>query len=224
MGWTASEWDNYWRTSGPPQDVVDAQRRWAERIKRFTMKRDLRLRSMADFGCGPGDTLLELAELYPDTSFHGFEISSVLANRNRKKATELGLQNVSFETAKLPTVPDRLTYDLVLCIATLHYVEANLLALRNLFMTVRPGGHLIFNYPNTFTARWYHENIPEADEVQRRRFALVLAGKNLLSRRRIAGALGRPCRSFWKEAGESMDRANPCVFVSRQREATTDQL
>ncbi len=172
---------------------------------------------MADFGCGPGITLLELAELYPDTSFYGFETSRVLVDRNKKKATELGLQNVSFEATKLPTVPYRLAFDLVLCIATLHYVENSLRALRNLFMAVRPGGHLIVNYPNTFSERWYRENIPKSDEVQRRRFALVLAGKNLLSKRKIAVALGRPCRNFWKEVGESMDRANPCMFVSKSK-------
>ncbi len=215
MGWTSSEWDVYWMTSGSPPDVVEAQRRWVHRIKRFSRIRDLRFRYMADFGCGPGVTLLELAELYPDTSFHGFETSNGLASRNKAVAAELGLQNVSFEVTKLPMVPNGLAFDLVLCIATLHYVENSLRALRNLFMTVRPGGHLIFNYPNTFTAHWYRENVPKSDETLRRRFALVMAGKNLLSERKIAGALGRPCRSFWKEVGESMERANPCVFVSR---------
>ncbi len=223
-GWTSSEWDDYWRTSEPSRDVVDAQRRWVQRIKRLTRKRDLRLRSMADFGCGPGIMLLELAQMYPDTSFHGFETSSGLVNRNQREAAELGLQNVSFAVTKLPTVPIRLTFDLVLCIATLHYVENSLLALRSLFMAVRRGGHLIVNYPNNFTARWYRENIPEADESLRRRFALVLAGKNLLSRRKIAGALGRPCRSFWKEVGEGADKANPCVFMSKPWEPTASQL
>ncbi len=186
-----------------------------KRIQLFSLKRDLSLRSMADFGCGPGITLLQLAELYPDTSFHGFEISSVLVDRNRKKATELGLQNVSFETAKLPTVPNRLTFDLVLCIATLHYVVDSLRALRNLFATVRPGGHLIFNYPNIFTMYWYRGNIARSDETLRRRFVLVLGGRNLLSKSKIQEVLGEPCRNFWKEVGESMDRANPCVFVSK---------
>ncbi|MFQ5910206.1 MAG: class I SAM-dependent methyltransferase [Thermoplasmata archaeon] len=222
MRWTASEWDDYWRASGLPQDVVDAQRRWVQRIKRFSLKRHTKLRSVADFGCGPGITLLELAKLYPDTSFHGFETSRLLVERNQKVAMEMGLQNVSFETAKLPAVPDRLTYDLVLCIATLHYIENGLLAVRNLFRTVRPDGHLIFNYPNIFTVHWYRESIAKSDEAQRRRFALVLAGKNLLSKRKIAVALGRPCGSFWKEVGETMDRANPCVFVSKPRGAEAE--
>ncbi len=215
MGWTSSEWNDYWRTSGPPQDVVDAQRRWVRRVKRFGMKRDLRFRSMADFGCGPGITLLELAQLYPAASFHGFETSRALVDRNRQKATELGLQNVRFEATNLPAVPNRLTFDLVLCIATLHYVENGLLALRNLFRTVKPGGHLIFNYPNTFTAHWYRENVPKSDTALRRRFALVLGGRNLLSKSKIKELLGESCRNFWKEVGESMDRANPCVFVSK---------
>ncbi len=195
-----------------------------QRIKRFSTKRGLRFRSMADFGCGPGIALLELAELYPAASFHGFEISSALVDRNRKKATELGLQNVSFETTTLPTVPRTFTVDLVLCIATLHYIEASLLALQNLFMTVRPGGLLIFNYPNTFTAHWYRENVLKSDEALRRRFALVLGGKNLLSQRKIAVALGRPCGNFWKKVGESMDRANPCVFVSKPKGVEVDQV
>ncbi len=195
-----------------------------QRIKRFSVKKDLRLCSMADFGCGPGITLLELAELYPATSFRGFEISSTLVERNRAKAAELGLENVSFETTNLPTIPKETTFDLVLCIATLHYIENGLFALQNLFRTVRPGGHLIFNYPNTYTAHWYRENVPKSDETLTRRFALVLEGKNLLSQRKIAGVLGRPCGNFWKEVGENMDRANPCVFVSKPRGAEVDQL
>ncbi len=186
-----------------------------QRIQRFIRRRDLRFQYMADFGCGPGVTLLELAELYPETSFNGFEASKVLVDRNQKETMRLGLQNVSFEMAKLPTVPKGLSFDLVLCIATLHYIEANLLALRSLFMTVRPGGHLIFNYPNTFTAHWYRENIPKSDQALRRRFELVLMGKNLLSERRMEEELGGPFRSFWREVGERRDRANPCVFVSK---------
>ncbi len=186
-----------------------------ERIKSFTEKRRWRFHLMADFGCGPGITLLELAELYPATSFHGFETSRTLVNRNKEKAAELGLQNVSFGVTTLPTVPNGHSFDLVLCIATLHYVENSSRALRNLFATVRPGGHLIFNYPNTFTVHWYRENVPKSDTALRRRFALVLGGRNLLSKSKIEELLGESCRNFWKEVGESMGRANPCVFVSK---------
>lgn len=187
------------------------------RIKRFTQEKGLRFRSMADFGCGSAIALLELAELFPGTIFHGFEASTALVNRNRRKAAELGIRNIRFQAAELPAVPETRTFDLVLCIATLHYVENSLLALRNLFTKVKSGGHLIFNYPNIFTMHWYRRNLAEADESLKRRFGLVLSGKNVLSRRKIAGVLARPIRNFWRELGESLDRTNPCVFVSRPR-------
>ena len=46
-------------------------------------------------------------------------------------------------------------FDLVYCYATLHYVEAVERALRALYELVRPGGHLVFNYPNRLTRAEY---------------------------------------------------------------------
>lgn len=216
-GWTSSAWEEYWKTSGPPRDVVDSQEKWVQRINQFTSGRGIKPKSMADVGCGPGIMVMELAALHPDASFHGFDTAGGLVDSNAVRATELGLTNVGFETTTLPEVPAGFTFDLVLCIATLHYVEDSLQALRNLFSLVRSGGYLIFNYPNARTAKWYRANVSRADEIQRMRFALVLAGRNLLSRKEIEAALGQPCRNFWREVGESVDNANPCVFVSKPR-------
>ncbi len=135
-----------------------------------------------------------------------------MIKRNRERARELAIRNISFNRIQLPDVPRGMTFNLVLCIATLHYVKDNLLAIQDLFTILEPGGFLIFNYPNAYSRQWYQKN---ATGNMRRRFALLLSGENILSEKTIEDALGRPCHNFWTEIGESAPRGNPCVYVRK---------
>ncbi len=189
-----------------------AQRRWVKRISRFCRTKSLRLDSMADFGCGPAVALFELARKFPRVQFYGFDASRGVIKRNRERAQELAIRNMSFSRVQLPNVPREAAFTLVLCIATLHYVKDNLSVIQDLFAVVEPGGFLIFNYPNAYSRQWYQEN---ATGNMRRRFALLLAGKNILAEKTIEDALGKPCHNFWREMGESAPRGNPCVYVRK---------
>jgi trans-aconitate methyltransferase len=173
----------------------------------------LRLYSVADFGCGPALTLFELARRFPKVNFSGFDFSSAVIQRNNDRVRDLVLHNLTFERSTLPNVPSELSFSLVLCIATLHYVKKSLLAIQNLLGTLKPGGFLIFNYPNRYSVYWYRRN---ADEEMKGRFALLLSGKNVLSKRVAEKALARSCDNFWTLMGENINRANPCVFVSKK--------
>ncbi len=122
--------------------------------------------------------------------------------------------NLHFEFARLPEVPPR-RFDLVTCNATLHYLDSPMAAVQNLYTLVNPGGYLIFNYPNRHTRAWYARWTRDDTSLQAR-FALLLAGENLLTQRGIRTVLGQRPTSFWAAVGEPGSRENPCVTVVKR--------
>jgi 2-polyprenyl-3-methyl-5-hydroxy-6-metoxy-1,4-benzoquinol methylase len=150
----------------------------------------------------------------PRCEFHGYDSSRTILRNDRQKAEKLRLGNIHFHLAKLPAMAVRMRFSIVLCIATLHYVEDPRQAIRQLYSMVEPGGYLIFNYPNrAHRAAVIRE--AELDPVVSRRFELVIRGGNLLSYSSIGRTLRRRPRSFWLAVGEQANRLNPCVVVER---------
>jgi len=207
------DWDRYWDDPFDCDEMVAGARNMAHRLQVFMEGHPAS--SVADFGCGPALTLFQLAAEMPSVRFTGLDPSSDVIARNGERARELGLGNLGFRVDTLPELTTGERFDLVTCIATLHYVADVRAAVVALFRRVLPGGSLVFNYPNRFTkaayARWAAEGGPE----RARRFDLVIRGENLLSSRRIGELLGRRPRSFWVAVGEEGARENPCVVVSR---------
>ncbi len=80
---------------------------------------------------------------------------------------------------------------------------------------MRPGGYLIFTYPNRVQQTAIRRE-RRTDPVVGRRFALVLSGRNLLTQEAIAHALPHHPRSFWLEIGEPLRWLNPCVVVPKR--------
>jgi len=185
----------------------------AKRIKRFIKSRRLTARSIADVGCGPATTLFDLARRMPRCDFHGYDSSRTILRMNSQKAKKLRLDNLHFDFTKLPAMAVRRRFSIVLCIATLHYVEDPRRAIRRLYSMVEPGGYLIFNYPNR-AHRAAVTREAERDPVVSRRFELVIRGGNLLSYSSIERTLGRWPRSFWLEVGMPASRVNPCVVIT----------
>jgi cyclopropane fatty-acyl-phospholipid synthase-like methyltransferase len=59
--------------------------------------------SVLDLGCGRGRALVLLAEHYPASSFHGYDLSHEAIAFGREHAAERGLANVTFEQRDLST-------------------------------------------------------------------------------------------------------------------------
>jgi len=55
--------------------------------------------AVADIGCGNGASTIRMARAFPESSFTGFDFHTPSVEAARKTATELGLDNVSFEVA-----------------------------------------------------------------------------------------------------------------------------
>ena len=74
----------------------------------------------ADVGCGAGVALTTLAEAYPRSTFHGYELSRLAVERARARVAELGLANVEIFDRRAEELPDGGDYFLVLTFDCLH--------------------------------------------------------------------------------------------------------
>ncbi|MCT9095151.1 class I SAM-dependent methyltransferase [Haloarchaeobius sp. HME9146] len=172
--------------------------------------------SVASVGCGPAVDLFELAVRYPDTEFYGYDVSASVIEDNRRLADELGFHNVHFAVDALPELGTGRTFDLVYCMATLYFVDDAETAVRAMYDHVRPGGQLVFNYPNRYTHTRFDREFTGA---RRELFRHVVEGDNLLSYRHIEDLLGTRPRDYWALVGARhhsfVGRDTPCVAVPK---------
>ncbi len=201
-------WDKHWETNEEPEGARDFAEEMADRLKEFM--RGKGIGSVADYGCGPATTLFRLAEHFIDIDFYGYDMAASIIRKNTEKAREIGLMNLSFVQDSLPNPRKTKKFDLVTCFATLHYMEEIELAIKRLFERVNPGGCLIFNYPNTYTRKAYQEGIHPEDKCMKMRFASLLAGRNIVSQRRIHEILGARPKKFY-----SFIRSNIYVLIRK---------
>ncbi len=75
---------------------------------------------VADVGCGAGVALTTLAQAYPRSTFHGYELSRLAVARARERIEELGLTNVEVNARRAEELPSRADYALVLSFDCLH--------------------------------------------------------------------------------------------------------
>ena len=75
---------------------------------------------VADVGCGAGVALTALAEAYPRSTFHGYELSRLAVERARTRIAEAGLTNVEIIDRRAEELPDGGDYSLVLTFDCLH--------------------------------------------------------------------------------------------------------
>ncbi len=75
---------------------------------------------VADVGCGAGVALTTLAAAYPQSSFHGYELSRLAVERARTRVAEAGLTNVEIIDRRAEELPDKGDYSLVLTFDCLH--------------------------------------------------------------------------------------------------------
>jgi 2-polyprenyl-3-methyl-5-hydroxy-6-metoxy-1,4-benzoquinol methylase len=75
---------------------------------------------VADVGCGAGVALTTLAQAYPESTFHGYELSHLAVGRARARIAEAGITNVEIFERRAEELPDQGDYSLVLTFDCLH--------------------------------------------------------------------------------------------------------
>jgi len=74
---------------------------------------------VADVGCGHGASTILMAQAFPNSVFHGYDLHPESIDRAREAAEEAGVDNVDFEVAQAKDFPGR-DYDLVAYFDCLH--------------------------------------------------------------------------------------------------------
>ncbi|GAC1530379.1 MAG: class I SAM-dependent methyltransferase [Acidimicrobiales bacterium] len=76
--------------------------------------------AVADVGCGAGVALTAVAQAYPRSTFHGYELSRHAVDRARARVRELSLDNVEIFHRRAEDLPTEATYGFVLTFDCLH--------------------------------------------------------------------------------------------------------
>lgn len=181
----------------------------------------------ADVGCGPGATVAAVADTYPETTVVGYDAAEPVLETNRDRFTH---NNITFEQTTLPAFdPDR-SFDIVTCLFTLCYVADIERAVQHLYDAVADGGYLVINYHNRLAHAHYTaiadnphevlgEDSPWNPERFTDRFALTIAGDNLLSYDRIHDILGTWPQSLFTIRNDidayAAHRYEPLVYIPK---------
>jgi SAM-dependent methyltransferase len=242
-GWPTIDWDAFWQASLTPADRDAMCRRGHDAAR---LVGDLFVErgvpdSVASIGCGAAVVLLDLAEEFPDTTFHGYDPAHSALERARENraereariaeggplAPDWGLADVTFAPARLPAPDIDRTFDAVLCLNTLDYVPDAEGALRDLFALVADGGVLVFNHPSPSRRAWHETNLANPDDYWlgghdeawlRRRLRLIDTGENVLTREQVETALGqevRPVGAFLEGVTPNPDPVAPVLAVEK---------
>jgi len=75
---------------------------------------------VADIGCGAGIALLEMAKAYPQSQFHGYDISQHALARAEANRQAAGVANARFHDARVDPLPDAPQLDLITAFDCLH--------------------------------------------------------------------------------------------------------
>lgn len=129
--------DGTYLQDNPTWHVEDSP--WkAKKIFDILIKNKINATRVAEIGSGAGETLRRLSFIFPNTEFHGYEISKEAFNLSKLRTNS----NLQFFNDDL--LDSNLTYDCVLCIDVFEHVE-------NLFPFLRrlrtSGEYKIFHIP-----------------------------------------------------------------------------
>jgi ubiquinone/menaquinone biosynthesis C-methylase UbiE len=139
-----------------------------------------RMGRVLDVGCGPG--VMVEAVLERGGSFEGVDLSPQMVHEATERFGHL--DNVSFSEGSIEEIqhPDS-SFDQVICMAVLEYLEASDKALREIARVLRPGGIAIVTVPK----RWHIDRMTIAATAPFRAVARVfgVSGADKLPRLRL---------------------------------------
>ena len=94
----------------------------------------------ADVGCGAGGALLIMAKRYPNSAFHGYDISTYALARAEEKKAEAQLENVTFHNAREEPLPSDHSMQLITTFDCIHDMTHPLEMVRSLHRALAPDG------------------------------------------------------------------------------------
>jgi 2-polyprenyl-3-methyl-5-hydroxy-6-metoxy-1,4-benzoquinol methylase len=95
---------------------------------------------VADVGCGAGLAILAMAQAFPASEFHGYDLSRHAIDRARANQEGAGVANAEFHEARGEEIPDDGRYDLVTTFDCIHDMTRPDRVIAALRRAVRPDG------------------------------------------------------------------------------------
>lgn len=173
--------------------------------------------AVADVGCGAGVALIEMAKAFPNSEFHGYEISRHALDRAEKNRADACVDNLSFHDAALDPLPTEERFAFVTTIDCLHDMTNPAAAVAAIRRSIRSDGAWLIADIKAHDS--YEEN------VERNPMAAMMYGTSVLACMSSAlsepdgaglGTLGFPetlARRMAKDAGftrfETLDLDHP---------------
>jgi SAM-dependent methyltransferase len=112
---------------------------------------------VADVGCGHGHSTLLMAQVFPRSSFHGFDTHQASIEQSQRNALAAGVAGrVNFSVARAVDYPDR-RYGLICFFDVLHDLGDPVAAARHAAETLAPGGTVLLVEP--FAHDRFEDNI-----------------------------------------------------------------
>ncbi len=93
---------------------------------------------VADIGCGTGIALLEMADAFPRSEFHGYDISTHALAHAESNKEQAGRTNVSFHDARTDPLPEDGRFDFVTAFDCLHDMTHPLDVMRAVRRSMKP--------------------------------------------------------------------------------------
>jgi SAM-dependent methyltransferase len=96
---------------------------------------------VADFGCGTGIALIEMAKAFPQSEFHGYEISDQSLARAEENRAAVGTANIVLHNARDEPLPGDAGFDLITTLDCLHdMTDPEKQAAAPIRAALKPGG------------------------------------------------------------------------------------
>jgi len=132
----------------------------------FHRIRALAPKRVCDFGCGAGETSVELGAL--GYAVVGLDLSpDLIALAQRRAELDLVTDRVEFVVAEAnPSALPKASFDLVLVQAVLHHMDIAQ-GIATLLAMLKPGGHVVIMEPVVLSSamRWLRRHIPVAADL-----------------------------------------------------------
>ena len=94
----------------------------------------------ADVGCGAGMAVLLMAERFPNSTFHGYDISQHALERARTKQATRGLSNATFHDPRVSPLPDDHSLDFITTFDCIHDMTRPDLMIGAIYKALKPTG------------------------------------------------------------------------------------
>jgi len=111
----------------------------------------------ADIGCGAGMALLEMAKAFPQSQFHGYDISQHALGRAEANKAVTGVKNVTFHDAAVDRLPADGSFDFITTFDCIHDMTHPMEMIRAIREAITPSGTWFIADPKS--APTFEENL-----------------------------------------------------------------